>query len=107
MTDILSGALYLRVVLALVGILAVLALGTMLARRFGLAARLGAAGKRRLGIVEAAAIDGKRRLLLLRRDEVEHLVLIGPEGATVVETGIRRRLALGAAAEAEPEAVSS
>jgi flagellar protein FliO/FliZ len=89
MTDLVSSELYLRVVLALGGIVAVLAIGAFVARRFGFAARLAPGGKRRLGVIEAAAIDAKRRLVLLRRDEVEHLVLIGPDGSTVVETGIR------------------
>ncbi|MBV9859267.1 MAG: flagellar biosynthetic protein FliO [Alphaproteobacteria bacterium] len=62
----------------------------MIAKRSGLAGRFAPGGaKRRLGIIEAAAIDSKRRLVLLRRDEVEHLVLIGPDGSTVVESGIR------------------
>ncbi|HZT86664.1 MAG TPA: flagellar biosynthetic protein FliO [Stellaceae bacterium] len=88
MHDLVSGELYLRVILALSAMVAVLAVAALAARRFGLANRFGQAGKR-LGIIEAAAIDAKRRLVLLRRDEVEHLVLIGPDGATVVETGIR------------------
>jgi flagellar protein FliO/FliZ len=89
MTDLVSGELYLRVVLALAGIVAVLAVAAFAARRFGFAQRFASGGKRRLGVIEAAAIDAKRRLVLLRRDEVEHLVLIGPDGSTVVETGIR------------------
>jgi flagellar protein FliO/FliZ len=87
MADIASGDLYLRVVLALAAIVALLALAAFAAKRFGLAGRF-ASGGTRLGIIEAATIDAKRRLVLLRRDEVEHLVLIGPDGATVVETGI-------------------
>ena len=84
----IGGGLYLRVVLALGAIVALLALLTFAAKRFGLAGRFAVGSNRRLGIVEAAAIDAKRRLVLLRRDQVEHLVLIGPDGATVVETGI-------------------
>jgi flagellar protein FliO/FliZ len=88
MTGFVSGDLYLRVVLVLAAILAVLAGAALVTRRFGLARRFGGSG-RRLGISEVATIDAKRRLVMVRRDEVEHLVLIGPEGAIVVETGIR------------------
>ncbi len=42
----------------------------------------------RLGIVEYCEIDQSRRLVLLRRDNVEHLVLIGGGHDVVVETGI-------------------
>ncbi len=49
----------------------------------------GGGRQRRLRILEVAALDSKHRLILLRRDEAEHLVLIGPATALVVETGIR------------------
>lgn len=45
--------------------------------------------QRRLRILEVAALDPKHRLVLVRRDETEHLVLIGPSAALLVETGIR------------------
>lgn len=81
--------LYLRFVLALVAVLALLAVFAWLVRRYGVAGRaMMGSGKRRLGIVEVAPIDGKRRLVLLRRDRTEHLVLLGPDSATVIETGI-------------------
>jgi flagellar protein FliO/FliZ len=44
--------------------------------------------RRRLGLVESTAIDGRRRLLLIRRDNVEHLILTGGPVDMVVETGI-------------------
>ena len=31
----------------------------------------------RLAVLDAAAIDTKRRLVLIRRDDVEHLIMIG------------------------------
>ncbi len=43
----------------------------------------------RLGIVEYHEIDETRRLVLLRRDETEHLVLIGGHQDLLVETGIQ------------------
>jgi flagellar protein FliO/FliZ len=45
-------------------------------------------GKRRVEIVEIAPIDSKRRLLLVRRDRTEHLLLLGTTGDLVIETGI-------------------
>jgi flagellar protein FliO/FliZ len=85
----LSLDLYMRFVVALVAILALLALFAWLVRRYGGAGRaMMGGGKRRLSIVEVAPIDGKRRLVLLRRDRTEHLVLLGPETAIVIERGI-------------------
>ena len=60
----------------------------------------GAAGftrtrEKRLGVVESATVDGKRKLLLVRRDDVEHLIIIGGPVDMVVETGIKGRPHLG------------
>lgn len=44
--------------------------------------------KRRLKIVEYLPLDGRRRLVLVRRDDREHLLILGPQGETVVENNI-------------------
>jgi flagellar protein FliO/FliZ len=44
---------------------------------------------RRLAFVERAALEKGRKLLLVRRDDVEHLLLVGGPIDLVVETGIR------------------
>jgi hypothetical protein len=43
---------------------------------------------RRLAVVEQTSIDGRRRLLLIRRDEMEHLIMTGGPVDVVIETGI-------------------
>lgn len=81
--------LYLRFLFTLAGIIALIVVLAFLARRFGLVRGLaGGGGTRRLAVVEVAAVDAKRRLVLLRRDDTEHLVLLGPDSAIVVESGI-------------------
>ncbi|MCV0396665.1 MAG: flagellar biosynthetic protein FliO [Rhizobiaceae bacterium] len=45
--------------------------------------------KARLAIVDATAVDGHRRLVLVRRDDVEHLVMIGGPSDVVIEQHIR------------------
>ncbi len=47
--------------------------------------------ERRLGVVETASVDGRRKLLLIRRDDVEHLIMIGGPVDVLVETGIEGR----------------
>ncbi|THV24974.1 flagellar biosynthetic protein FliO [Peteryoungia ipomoeae] len=42
----------------------------------------------RLQILDAAAVDTRRRIVLIRRDNVEHLVMIGGPTDIVIETGI-------------------
>ena len=46
--------------------------------------------QRRLAVEEILPLDGKRRLLLIRRDGVEHLVLLDQSSEIVVERGISR-----------------
>lgn len=57
--------------------------------------------KTRLAVMDAAAIDGHRRLVLVRRDDVEHLILIGGPTDVVVEQHIRATPRRGAPQEAE------
>jgi outer membrane biosynthesis protein TonB len=45
--------------------------------------------KTRLAVMDATAIDSHRRLVLVRRDDVEHLILIGGPTDVVVEQAIR------------------
>ncbi len=85
----MNPAAYLQFVLALLFVLALIGAAAALARRCGLAPavrpdRL----PRRLAVVESLAIDGKRRLVLLRRDGIEHLVLLAPSADVVVESAI-------------------
>jgi hypothetical protein len=44
----------------------------------------------RLSVTDAAAVDNRRRLVLVRRDDVEHLILIGGPSDLVIEQNIRQ-----------------
>ncbi|HET6389810.1 hypothetical protein [Hyphomicrobium sp.] len=46
-------------------------------------------GDRRLEVVDHANVDGRRKLILVRRDDVEHLIMTGGPVDVVIETGIR------------------
>ena len=47
----------------------------------------------RLGLVDAFSLDGQRQLVLVRRDNVEHLVMIGGPNDVLVESQINRAVA--------------
>ena len=80
---------YFRFLIALVFVHALIGLLAWLARRAGLGGRVPhRGGDKRIGVTEVSAIDGKRRVVLVRRDDVEHLVLLGPQQDVVIETGI-------------------
>ena len=72
--------------------------------------RMGGRRGQRLGISEYHEIDQSRRLVLIRRDNVEHLLLIGGPQDVVVESGITAAgvaasYAPGASSMAEPRVV--
>ena len=85
----------LTFILAFVAVLALIFLVGWLARRFA-GNRLGANTNRsrmpRLAVIDAAAVDGRRRLVLVRRDNVEHLLMIGGPTDIVVEPNIVRAM---------------
>ncbi|ABE62213.1 conserved hypothetical protein [Nitrobacter hamburgensis X14] len=80
-------------VIAFIVVLALIAGSAWLVRRFA-GNRLGTNANRgrmpRLAVIDAAAIDGRRRLVLVRRDNVEHLLMIGGPSDIVVEPNIVR-----------------
>jgi hypothetical protein len=45
----------------------------------------------RLGVTEQASVDSRRRLVLVRRDDVEHLIMTGGPVDVVIETNIAVR----------------
>lgn len=83
-------AAYLNALFALVAVLALIGVLAWAARRYGLAGAVPTRGRarRRLGIVEVLPVDARRRLVLVRRDGVEHLILTGATQDVVVERGI-------------------
>ncbi|MDE1939555.1 MAG: FliO/MopB family protein [Alphaproteobacteria bacterium] len=83
--DILDIARYLGALLLVLGLIGFAGLA---ARRFGLPGLTKSAATRRLKIVETLMISPRQRLAIVRRDDVEHLVMIGPEGASVIEPSI-------------------
>ena len=78
-----------------IAVLALIGLAAWLVRRFA-TNRLGANTNRgrmpRLAVIDAAAVDGRRRLVLVRRDNVEHLLMIGGPSDIVVEPNIVRAM---------------
>ncbi len=95
MFDSLFGveSLTLRFFIAFIIVLGLIGITAWLVRRFG-AERLGGSAARgrqpRLAVIDAAAVDGRRRLILIRRDNVEHLLMIGGPSDVVVEPNIVR-----------------
>ena len=79
---------FLRFAVALGVVLLLIAAVAWVARRFLAGGTMPLGRKRRLSLVEVLPLDGKSRLAIVRRDEVEHLVVLGP-ATTVIESGFR------------------
>ena len=47
--------------------------------------------EKRLGFVEQMSLDGRRKVVLIRRDDVEHLIMTGGPVDVVIESGIGQR----------------
>src|SRR5262249_34244368 len=91
-----EGQYGLRFLFAFIVVLGLIGLTAWLVRRFG-AGHLGTAATRgrqpRLAVIDAAQVDGRRRLILIRRDNVEHLLMIGGPTDVVIEPNIVRAVA--------------
>lgn len=96
MSDILGIELGLpaRFLIAFVLVLALIGLTAWLIRQFGSARASTSGGARnrqpRLAVLDSAVVDARRRLVLIRRDNVEHLILIGGPTDVVVEANVVR-----------------
>ncbi|MEO5323745.1 flagellar biosynthetic protein FliO [Mesorhizobium sp. CC13] len=77
----LAALILLIIVLVIVKLVRSLTFGTFVAG--------GRNRKTRLAVMDATAVDSHRRLVLVRRDDIEHLLLIGGPTDVVVETDIR------------------
>jgi flagellar protein FliO/FliZ len=104
-----------KAIVVFVVVLVLLGLVTWVFRRFS-GDRAGAPAARggrqpRLAVIDAAVVDNRRRMVLIRRDNVEHLIMIGGPTDVVVEQNIVRAVPVappreppGPRAPAEPAA---
>lgn len=83
--DLIDIARYLG---ALMLVLALLGFAALAARRYGIPGVTSGTAVRRIAVVETLMIGPRHKIFLLRRDDREHLILVGPQGASVVESGI-------------------
>ena len=89
MMDALSGLGMIGVLLVVLAALVLLAaLVVLVGRRGRQHASHGTVPGHRLAVVDQVPIDETRRLVLIQRDDVQHLVILGGGGDFLVESGI-------------------
>ena len=79
-------------IIAFAFVLLLIGAAAWVVRRFGVTQIDAAARGRqpRLAVIDSAAVDGRRKLVIIRRDNIEHLLMIGGPSDVVVETNIVR-----------------
>jgi flagellar protein FliO/FliZ len=83
--------LYLRAMAALLVVLGLMVGCMVLLRRYGHKLNITAVstGKSRIAVLETKLIDARSKLVLVRRDGAEHLLLVSATGSCVVEANIK------------------
>ncbi|MEQ1755735.1 MAG: flagellar biosynthetic protein FliO [Micropepsaceae bacterium] len=81
---------YLQFGAALIFVLALIGAIALLLRAFGgLNLTQRRPGDRRLSIIESLLVDARRRIILVRRDDEEYLVLLSPHGDIILDDRIK------------------
>ncbi len=82
----------LRMIIALGFVLLLMGGLAYLLKRLGLAtnASVKSNDKRRLAIIESLPLDPRRRVVIIKCDDKEHLVILGANGETVIDNNIPR-----------------
>ena len=88
-----------RALFALIATLALIGLVAYGARRLGMI-QPGAAGPRRLKVLESLILDPLRRLVVVRFDDREHLLLLSPAGDSAIAEVAAKQMAPGGETQA-------
>ena len=84
---------YLQFFSALVFVLSLIGVIALIMRRYGLGGAIKfnqnfRNARKRISVIDAIPVDARRRLLLIKRDDVEHLILLGTHQDLLIERGI-------------------
>ena len=79
----------IKFLLALLLVIAMMGGLALIMRMVGGSRNMPFSKDRRLKIVEILALDHKRRAVLIQRDDTQHLLLLGQNSESVVETNIK------------------
>jgi flagellar protein FliO/FliZ len=75
----------IRYVGALLLVLALIGAAGVAARKWGVPGVTRSVEQKRLAVIETLLMGPRQRLFIVRRDNVEHLIFAGPEGACLIE----------------------
>ncbi len=87
--EIMDSAQFVKLAAALAFVLALMLMLALIMRRINHGGSVMPMSRRRLKLVETLPIDPRRRLAIVRCDDREHLLILGTNGETVVETNLK------------------
>ncbi|PIR37859.1 MAG: flagellar assembly protein FliO [Alphaproteobacteria bacterium CG11_big_fil_rev_8_21_14_0_20_39_49] len=80
---------YIKAILALVFVLGLIGIFSFILKGISVGRFAGKSKTaKRISLEEVFYVDAKRKLLLIKRDDVEHLILLGANSETVIENNI-------------------
>lgn len=81
----------LQLIAALAFVLSLMGVLAFALKKLGLSGAIPVQGKtKRLKVIEVLPLDRTRKLAIIQRDDVQHLIILGGNCETVVETNIPR-----------------
>lgn len=90
--DVISTDLpqFMRLIIALAIVLILMGGLSFVLKKLGLAqnTNVKSGDKRRLKIIESLPLDARRRVIILQRDDKQHVVILGANSETVIEKDI-------------------
>ena len=83
-----AGVDFMKFLVAMVFVLGLIWGFALVAKHFGLGNRepVKRSRSKRLSIIETMALDAKRRVVIVRHDDTEHLLLLGNSGEQVIRS---------------------
>ncbi len=76
---------FARILFGLTAVIGMIGIAAFAAKKAGLATASGGfVRKRRLRVVETLALDGRRRVAIIKCDDAEHLIVLGANNETVI-----------------------
>ncbi|WDI32002.1 flagellar biosynthetic protein FliO [Hyphococcus flavus] len=78
-----------RLIFGFAAVLGMIGICALAAKKAGLASMSGLSGaKRRLSMKEMLPIDARRRLAIVKCDDTEYLIVLGPNGETIIDKNL-------------------
>jgi flagellar protein FliO/FliZ len=87
--EIIDTSQIMKFAFALIFVLSLMGLLALVMKRFAHGGAIMPLSKRRLKLVEVLPIDARRKVAIVRCDDREHLLILGTNSETVIESGIK------------------